>query len=108
MRRGPSSLGSCRPDAQAGGAGSFGLAPYVRVEDFVEEDGTYVLRAEMPGVDPEKDVQVSVAGGVLSIAGERRQEEHDRGRHELHYGAFTRQVPLPRNARTIPVQRPGS
>lgn len=32
-----------------------GLAPYVRVEDYTE-DGTYVLRAEMPGIDPDKDV----------------------------------------------------
>jgi HSP20 family protein len=71
-----------------------GLSPYVRVEDFVD-DGVYVVRAELPGIDPEKDVQVSLDGDVLTIRGERRQEEKDREHHEFHYGAFTRSLRLP-------------
>jgi HSP20 family protein len=73
---------------------SFGLTPVVRVEDFVEE-GTYVLRADMPGVDPEKDVEVLLEGEILTIRGERREEQKDKNHHELHYGAFARSVQLP-------------
>lgn len=77
---------------------SLGLTPYVRVEDFVE-DNTYVLRAEMPGIDPDKDVQIDVTGDVLTIKGERQEENKDRNRHEFHYGSFSRSVTLPPNAK---------
>jgi HSP20 family molecular chaperone IbpA len=73
---------------------SLGLTPFVRVEDFVEE-GTYVLRAEMPGIDPDKDLALSIQDNLLTIRGERREEEKDKHRHEFHYGAFTRTVQLP-------------
>lgn len=72
-----------------------GLAPYVRVEDYVE-DGGYVLRAELPGINPEEDVEVTVEGDVLTIRGERREEAKDKNRREFHYGAFRRSVPLPK------------
>jgi HSP20 family molecular chaperone IbpA len=71
-----------------------GLAPYVRVEDFTEDD-TYVLRAEMPGIDPDKDVTLNIEDDVLTIRGERREEEKDKSHHEFHYGAFTRSIRLP-------------
>lgn len=74
-----------------------GLAPMVRVEDFVE-DGSYVLRAEVPGLDPEKDVEVTVQGDVLTISGERREEKKDRNHQEFHYGSFRRSVTLPPGA----------
>lgn len=82
------------------GAGlmNLGLTPYIRIEDFVE-DGTYVLRAEMPGIDPDKDVAIDVAGDVLTIKGERQEEHKDRRRHEFHYGSFSRSVTLPRHAK---------
>lgn len=82
------------------GAGlmSLGLTPGLRIEDFVE-DNTYVLRAEIPGIDPDKDVHIDVDGDILSIRGERREEHKERGRQEFHYGAFSRHVHLPQNAR---------
>lgn len=73
---------------------SFGLAPYVKVEDFVDE-GTYVLRADMPGIDPDKDVEVTIEGDIVTIHGERREEQKDKNHHELHYGSFSRSVQLP-------------
>jgi HSP20 family molecular chaperone IbpA len=78
---------------------TFGLTPYVHVEDWLEADGTYVLRAEMPGIDPDKDVDVSIDGDVLTIRGERQQEQRDRNRSEFHYGSFTRSLTLPRGTR---------
>lgn len=67
---------------------------FIKIEDYVEE-GTYVLRAEMPGIDPEKDVDITVDSGMLTIRAERREEEKDRDHHEFHYGSFTRSIPLP-------------
>lgn len=84
-------------NANAGDAGS-GLSPYVRIEDFVEDD-TYVLRAEIPGIDPEKNLEINLDEDVLTIRGERREEHKERNRHEFHYGAFSRSVALPSNAR---------
>lgn len=74
-----------------------GLTPYVRVEDFIEE-GTYVLRAEVPGIDPEKDVEVEVSNDTVTIKGERREEKKDKQHTEFHYGSFSRSIPLPRGA----------
>ena len=72
-----------------------GLAPYVRVEDYVDE-GTYVVRAELPGIDPEKDLEVNVENDMLSIRGERREETKEKNRREFHYGSFRRTLSLPR------------
>ena len=46
-----------------------GLSPYVRVEDY-RDAGDYVVRAELPGVDPEKDVEVTWENDMLTISGE--------------------------------------
>jgi len=68
------------------------------VEEY-EEEGMMIVRAEMPGIDPERDVEVTVADGTLRIKAERRQEskvEEKKGfRSEFRYGAFTRTIPLP-------------
>jgi len=69
----------------------------MRVEHFVR-DGTYVIRAEIPGVDPDKDLEVSVADGILTINAERREEFTDKHRSEFHYGTFSRSVTLPAGA----------
>jgi len=73
--------------------------PFVRIEDYVE-DGTYVLRAEVPGLDPEKDLELTMTSDTLSIRGERREEEQDKRHHEIHYGEFIRSVRLPQGSRT--------
>lgn len=76
-----------------------GLTPFVRVEDFMEE-GSYVLRAEIPGIDPEKDVEVTVEHDMLTIHGERREVTKDKNHQEFHYGSFSRTVALPSGADT--------
>jgi HSP20 family molecular chaperone IbpA len=70
----------------------------MRVEDYVEGD-RYVLRAELPGIDPEKDLEITVSDGMLSIRAERRQESKEGGRSEFRYGAFARTVALPAQAK---------
>jgi HSP20 family protein len=69
----------------------------LRVEDYVK-DGTYVLRAELPGVDPEKDIEVTVSKGILTISAHREEETEGKHRSEFHYGAFSRSVTLPEGA----------
>lgn len=72
-------------------------AQMMRVEDRIT-DKEYVLRAEVPGLDPEKDVQVSALNGVLTVRAERREEEKGLNRSEFHYGLLHRSVRLPANA----------
>ncbi|MGZ4498849.1 MAG: Hsp20/alpha crystallin family protein [Nocardioidaceae bacterium] len=59
------------------------------------QEGDYVVRAEMPGVDPEKDIEVSIEGDVLTIRGQRREEERDKNHSEFRYGSFSRSIRLP-------------
>lgn len=69
----------------------------VRVEDYLK-DGRYVLRAELPGVDPDKDIDVTVSDGVLTIRATRHDETKDKRHSEFRYGAFARTVALPPGA----------
>jgi HSP20 family protein len=73
----------------------------IRIEEYIE-DGTLVVRAEMPDVDIDKDVDISVHDGLLHIKAERshREEEKERTfyRSEFRYGAFERTIPLPSGA----------
>lgn len=71
-----------------------GLTQSIRVEDYTE-DGAYVVHAELPGVDPDKDVEITVSGGVLTIRGERREEKKEARRSEFRYGSFSRSLVLP-------------
>ena len=70
----------------------------IPVEEF-EEDGAHVIRAELPGIDPDRDVEVTVQDGVLRIRAERRAEEKTEQPHfyrrEIRYGSFIRNLPLP-------------
>jgi HSP20 family molecular chaperone IbpA len=70
----------------------------IRIEDRLTED-SYVLRAELPGIDPEKDVEITVADGALTIKAERQEEHKEAGRSEFRYGAFARRVVLPAGAK---------
>ena len=70
----------------------------MKVEEF-REDGTLVVRAELPGIDPDKDVELTVKNGYLTIHAARREEKKEEGkehhRSEFTYGSFTRVIPLP-------------
>jgi HSP20 family protein len=73
-------------------------AQVLRVEEFVDGD-EIVVRAEMPGIDPEKDVEITVSDHTLRMRAERREEtkSEEKGtyRSEFRYGSFSRSVPLP-------------
>jgi HSP20 family protein len=61
-----------------------------------ETDKEIRVTAELPGLD-EKDVDVQIADGVLSISGEKKLESEDKERrlNERYYGRFERRIPLP-------------
>ncbi|GAA2437649.1 Hsp20/alpha crystallin family protein [Actinomadura vinacea] len=71
-----------------------GLAQAIRVEDFVVDDD-YVIRAELPGLDPGKDVEITVTGGTLHIHAERQEWQKETHRSEFRYGTFSRSLALP-------------
>ena len=73
------------------------LAQPIRIEDYVEDDH-YVIRAELAGIDPEKDVEVTVGSGYLTIRAERSDKIEGKHRSEFRYGSFSRTVGLPANA----------
>jgi HSP20 family protein len=73
------------------------LAPLPAIE-MAEREKDYCLTAELPGLQ-EDDVEISVADGVLTLSGEKREEadreEGGRTISERRYGAFSRQISLP-------------
>lgn len=66
--------------------------PSVEVKD---NDKEMVVTAELPGME-EKDVELNLRDGVLTIRGERSEETKDEERaySELYYGRFERRIPL--------------
>lgn len=77
----------------------FSPAQSFRVEDYTE-DGNYMIRAELPGLDPDHDVEVTVEPGMLTIHAERHQETRQDRHSEFRYGSLTRSVSLPDGADT--------
>ncbi len=72
----------------------FMAAQTFRIEEVAEDD-RYVIRAELPGLDPDEDIEVTVDGRNLTIQAERRQEGSGPSRSEFRYGSLTRLVRLP-------------
>ena len=57
-----------------------------------------MLRAELPGIDPAKDVDITVSDGRLTIKAERTEKAESKGRSEFSYGSFVRSVSFPAGA----------
>ncbi len=83
------------------------LADTIRVEERREDD-TVVIRAEIPGVDPDEDIDVSVADGRLAISARREQREEtktdDSLRSEFRYGSFQRIMSIPAGTKPADVK----
>lgn len=102
LRRRPMSLFPEFSELFAGFPTLAGLRPafdtrVMRLEDEMK-DGRYVVRAEMPGVDPAKDIDITVRDGQLTIKAERSEKKDFDGRSEFSYGSFVRSVSLPAGA----------
>ena len=74
----------------------------IRVEELVDGD-TLVIRAEAPGLDPEKDIEVSIVGDALHIRAERKEQKEEKDkdsyRSEFRYGSYFRALPLPQDVK---------
>jgi len=66
--------------------------------DIVEKDHVYEIIAELPGLD-EKNIEVSLANGGLTIKGEKQEEKEEKKKdyylHERHFGSFERSFRVP-------------
>ncbi len=71
------------------------MAPAV---DVAEHDNAYEVTAELPGLD-EKNVEVKVASGVLSIKGEKQEDKEEKKKdyyvRERSFGSFERSFQIP-------------
>jgi HSP20 family protein len=76
----------------------FGLGDWSPAVDVSETDDAVLVHVEIPGIDA-KDLDLSVAGDVLTIRGEKKEEAQATGRQfhrvERRYGKFTRTLALP-------------
>ena len=77
------------------------FAEDMRLEEYVDGN-ELVVRSELPGIDPDRDIAIQVSDGTLTISAERREktEAKQKGgyRSEFRYGSFCRRVPLPAGA----------
>ena len=94
FNRFPSFLGRW-PKFPADTEAKFDWAPAVDISETPEE---YLIRAVLPAVKKE-DVKVMVDNGMLTLNGERRQEEEQKDEKfhkvESYYGSFSRSFALP-------------
>jgi HSP20 family protein len=74
---------------------AFSVAPRV---DVVERDKEYEITAELPGID-ERDVEVKVSNGTLTIRGEKKEQKEEKTKDfylsERRYGSFQRSFAMP-------------
>jgi len=66
--------------------------------DVVEDDKSFRINAELPGID-EKDVEIGVSGDMLTIKGEKSENKEEKDKNyflsERRYGSFQRSFQLP-------------
>jgi HSP20 family protein len=94
LNRFPSLIGRW-PRFAGNGDGNYDWAPSVDISETGEE---YLIRAALPAVKKE-DVNVTVKDGMLTLSGERRQNEEQKDEKfhkvESFYGSFSRSFSLP-------------
>jgi HSP20 family protein len=85
-------------------SGETGLADWAPAVDVSEDEQRYVIKADVPGVDP-SEIEITMEGDNLRIQGERKEERNvdtsdqgNRQRTERFYGRFLRTFTLPDTA----------
>lgn len=83
------------------GDSAIATSAWVPAIDLKEEANQFIIEADIPGVDP-KEIEVSMAHGMLTIKGERKSESLEEGnnyhRVERRHGSFYRRFSLPDTA----------
>jgi HSP20 family protein len=84
-----------------GGKEALKVAEWSPLVDIVEDEKEYRIKAELPAMKKE-DVRLTVENEVLTISGERKYEQEEKGekhhRIERAYGSFVRSFSLPEDA----------
>jgi HSP20 family protein len=93
------------------GRSFFDIEPFRRMQtlgampavDVTQTDKGYEITAELPGMK-EKDIDVKLANGILTIRGEKRdekeEEKNDYYVRERSFGSFERSFQVPENVDT--------
>ncbi len=85
-------------DAEENGSRSSLISWSPRV-DVEEDDKQFLVKADLPGVDP-KDVEVFVVDNTLTLRGQRKEQREEKGKNfhrlERFEGQFYREISLPR------------
>jgi len=83
---------------------TWGAAPAV---DIVEKEKAYEVTAELPGMD-EKNIEVKLANGGLTIKGEKQEEKEEKKKdyylHERRFGSFERYFAVPEGVDTDKIE----
>jgi HSP20 family protein len=78
--------------------GRFMSRQFVPALDVSENDDEFVVKAELPGIDP-KEVDINLTGDLLTIKGDKKDEKEEKGENfhtiERSYGSFSRSFQLP-------------
>src|SRR3974377_597383 len=82
------------------------LAP-VPAGAVTESEKAYEVTAELPGID-ERNIEVKVADGVLTIKGEKREEKEEKKKdyylQERSFGSFERSFEVPETVETDKIE----
>lgn len=68
-----------------------------RIEEY-DDDDVHIIRAEIPGLDPDTDISIEVDHDILTVAATREEHTESRGetfRSEFSYGTLRRLIRLP-------------
>jgi HSP20 family protein len=83
--------------------GEYSAAPRQAIPNIQETDQGYFLSLDVPGI-PLEDIDVSVSGNLLTIRGESREEEDDKGGFRKQYRKVLQTLSLPTTAVTSDIQ----
>jgi len=80
----------------------FDMTDLVKVEEMREGD-EHVIKAELPGIDPDKDVELTISNGYLHLVAHRTEKTEHKDkkgyRSEFRYGEFMRDLELPEGSK---------
>jgi HSP20 family protein len=88
-------------DTRTAEGSSVATSDWVPAVDIKEEKDSFVIVADIPGVDP-NDIEVHMENGMLTIKGEKESEKKEERegykRVERSFGSFYRRFSLPDTA----------